>query len=194
MSVLSRAVFLVVLAALVASLVVAPASAQVSIISPPVQQPGPPDLVPRVTSSASWLQGMPFFYLGVHDTAVLTVTVENRPSVYASNPKAVIYQGSPAANVGVYVDLGPLLRQVGNMTSSGGWTCGTTTLAAVSCSGASIPVGGSASVTIEALALPGRQCRQPNWVSIIADPNNTVGDADESNNQAGAIIWVSTIC
>jgi hypothetical protein len=172
-----------------------PASAQVGINPPPVARPGPADLVPRVTSSKSVvIGGLPLGY-GVHDTVVLTVSVENRLSVYASNPKASILQGSDAQGVSLGIALGPLLRQVGNFSAGGGFQCSVAAdHRSMFCWGATIPAGSSVDVTLEALAEYGPPCRAPDWAQATADPYNFIAEANELNNQAGATIVVESIC
>jgi hypothetical protein len=177
-----------------ATAAVTPAGAQA--LNPnPVSQPGPPDLVTHVSANKSLVLAGPILSGNRFDSALFTVTVDNQVTVVASNPRAVITQGSDAQAVTVFIALGPLLRQVGNVTASNGFKC---TVASNShslyCSGGTINVGFSSTIAFEAVSDGFVGCFTTDVVQALADPTNAITEPNDFNNMAATSLQISVIC
>jgi hypothetical protein len=161
----------------------------------PVSQPGPPDLVAHVNASQPLVLAGPVLTGNRFDSVLLTVSVDNQVTVIASNPRAVITQGSDARGVSLYIALGPLLRQVGNVTASNGFTC---TVAsnhrALSCSGGTINVGGGSSVVFEVVSDGITGCFTTDVVQALADPTNAIAEPNDFNNMAATALQIAVVC
>ncbi len=184
-------------ALLLAASAATPASAQiVTLKPPPITQYGPPDLVPQITANkSSILAGN--WATGVYETVLFTVTVENRTTVVASNPITGAKQiaGSAASGVSLEIDLGPNLRQAGNIGANGGLSCLPASSQVIQCVGGTIGAGGSATVVIEAYAARiYAPCWEVNYADVGVDPNNTIAEVSELNNRATSSVLVTSIC
>jgi hypothetical protein len=157
---------------------------------------GPPDLVLRASAAPALLpavsSGSPI------DTTVVTLTVENRFTPYG-NPvvgKYLRFFGSDARDVLVYVDLPPLLAQVGNILADGGFQCGVTgNNQTVFCWNGTIPAGASVDIQIEVRSVAQDSCSNF-WSEIRAhvDPYGWIPEAYETNNDATTAIFLVGPC
>lgn len=154
---------------------------------------GKPDLTVNIIPAKSIIFGgaIP----GVpQDSALVTITVQNRLFFSPAPAKGLLAFGSAAKGVFLYIELSQGLHQVGNISVPPGFM--TAVLPpnnqTIFCYNGTIQAGTSVDFIIEIIGDP--NCGSHLMITAEVDPYNWIDEASEGNNKGRASIFVVSPC